>query len=158
MPALRPRGTWTSHSKCWVHSLETTSMVNSLIRCSSELWNRRYSPTFCSRSMSSGLRRRGMKGPFTPLRGPATISSAALRCASVILPAGNGGIRSWKASCPATHFDSLTFFLLSLQGNGTQGEHCSGKDQCRRKSPLNQKTYDHRTQDLAERKRRSHCR
>src|SRR6267378_1544134 len=66
MPALRPRGTWTNHSKCCVHSLETASMTSSLIRGSSELWNRRYSPTFCSRSMSSGPRK-GVKGPFVPL-------------------------------------------------------------------------------------------
>src|SRR5204862_6126 len=32
MPALRPRGTWTNHSKCCVHALETTSMTNSLMR------------------------------------------------------------------------------------------------------------------------------
>src|SRR5882762_7511965 len=133
MPALRPRGTWTNHSKCCVHSLETASMTSSLIRGSSELWNRRYSPTLCSRSMSSGLRRSGTKGPFTPLRGPAIISSTALRCASVISPAGSGGIRCWKASCPTTHFDSLMYGLLVQQQERAQDEHRGGENQRRRK-------------------------
>jgi len=45
------------------------------------------------------LRSRAQTG-LSPLARPAIISSAALRCASVILAAGSGGIRSRKAICP----------------------------------------------------------
>src|ERR1700683_405330 len=75
-------------------------MTNSLILGPTLLWKRRYSPVFCSRLMNSGLRRSGMKGPPAPAapRGPATTSSRAFRCASVIFSLGIRGMRSCAAA------------------------------------------------------------
>ena len=73
---------------------DTTSITNSLMRVSSALWKRMYSPTFCSRLISSGLRKRGMKGPNTAPRGPAISSWAAAFCAAFIDAIGSAGMRS----------------------------------------------------------------
>src|SRR5512134_2346343 len=59
--------------------------------------------------MNSGLRMSGMNGPFTPLRGPAVSSAAALRCASFILSAASGGMRSWNATWPTVHLSPVMF-------------------------------------------------
>ena len=64
------------------------------MRLSSEVLKRIYSPTFCSRSASSGLRSHALNGPRRPPRGPAMMSSATLRCAGDILSSGIGAMRS----------------------------------------------------------------
>jgi len=55
VPALSARGTCTTHSNCCDHERATQSVANSEIRGASELWKRRYSPTFCSLVINAGL-------------------------------------------------------------------------------------------------------
>src|ERR1700748_3585871 len=66
----------------------------SLSRLSSEELKRTYSPTFCRRSASSGLRSQALNGPLIPLRGPAMMASAIVRGGGVILSSGISGKRS----------------------------------------------------------------
>src|SRR6266850_976591 len=62
-------------------------IANSFRRGGSELLKRMYSPIFCERSASSGLRSNALNGPRTPPRGPPAISWYTLRCASSSSPA-----------------------------------------------------------------------
>src|ERR1700754_2750137 len=66
----------------------------SLSRLSSEELKRTYSPTFCRRSASSGLRSQALNGPLMPLRGPDMMASATVCCCGVILSSGISGNRS----------------------------------------------------------------
>src|SRR6185295_9998167 len=78
--------------------------ANSFSRLSSGKTKRMYSPTFCTRRISSGLRMKATNGPFTSPRGPAFSSAAAFFWSSVIFSSGIAGMRSgaiWnRASLP----------------------------------------------------------
>src|SRR5580704_4015703 len=121
-PAFRASGACTSYSYCCVHCRAVRRMTNSVSFCPMLLWNRRYSPVFCSRLINSGLRSSGTNGPASVPLGPATNSSAAFLWASVICSLGIGGIRSCATAlsknkntrqAATTQFASITRHLLS---------------------------------------------
>src|SRR5262249_34190128 len=90
-PALSARSWWPIHSVCELHCRAVIRIANSLSRAGMELLKRRYSPTRCVRSISSGLRNSTAFGPygFSLPRGPPASSRAALSCASVISLSGS---------------------------------------------------------------------
>src|SRR5947199_58802 len=102
----------------------------SLTRLSSEVLKRRYSPTFCRRSASSGLRSQALNGPRRPPRGPDMMSSATLRCAEDISVASLAPAGRLVTCGATTGYDAkvdLRFLFsrqLSLLGSymGTKGE------------------------------------
>src|ERR1700704_4668612 len=93
-PALRASGACAYHSYCEPQACAVMMIAISLTRLSSEVLNLRYSPTFCRRSASSGLRSQALNGPRRPPLGPDMMSSATLRCAGDILSSGIGAMRS----------------------------------------------------------------
>ena len=64
------------------------------MRLSSEVLKRTYSPTFCSRSASTGLRSQVLNGPLIRPLGPFMMASAMVRCAGVIFSSVISGMRS----------------------------------------------------------------
>ena len=126
-PALSASGACAYHSYCDPHACAVMMIAISLTRLSSEVLNRRYSPTFCSRSASSGLRSQALNGPRRPPLGPLMISSATLRCAGDILSSGIGAMRSavTAAAEPANKTQSseprriefMVFSLVSARSN-----------------------------------------
>src|SRR3954469_17494595 len=93
-PAFSASGACAYHSYCEPHACAVIRIAISLMRLSSEVLKRIYSPTFCSRSASSGLRSHALNGPRRPPRGPDMMSSATLRCAGDILSSAIGAKRS----------------------------------------------------------------
>ena len=60
-PAIASRW-WANHSYCELQSRAVIRIANSFSRGGSELRKRMYSPTFCSRSASSGRRFQTLNG------------------------------------------------------------------------------------------------
>src|SRR5262245_19704973 len=98
MDAARPP--FSARERCTYHSYfdpqyrALISMANSLSRGGSVELKRRSSPSFWTRSASSGLRRRTPKEPRTLPRGPPAMASCTCFWASVIRSFGKSGKRS----------------------------------------------------------------
>src|ERR1700712_2167927 len=93
-PALSANGAWAYHSYCEPQTCAVMMIAISLRRLSSEVLNRMYSPTFCRRSASSGLRSQALNGPPIPFRGPDMMASATVRWAVDILSSEISAMRS----------------------------------------------------------------
>src|SRR4051794_17077512 len=101
-PAFAASWEWACHSYCALQYRAVMRIASSLIGAGSELPKRMYSPSFCARSASSGLRSSALNGPRSPPRGPAAIASATRRCSGVISSAESVLKRGGSAVC-ATH-------------------------------------------------------
>src|ERR1700730_12600796 len=93
-PAWIASGACAYHSYCEPQYCAVMMIAISLRRLSSEVLKRTYSPTFCRRSASSGLRSQALNGPLILPRGPDMIASATVRWAGVILSSGISAKRS----------------------------------------------------------------
>src|SRR5882724_4750330 len=93
-PALSANGSCAYHSYCEPQACAVMRIAISLTRLSSEVLNLTYSPTFCRRSASSGLRSHALKGPLNAFLGPHMMASATLRWAAEILSRGISAMRS----------------------------------------------------------------
>src|SRR3954471_4814423 len=93
-PPLSASGLCASHSYFDSQKRALIRIAISFSRAGSELLNLRYSPSFCTRSASSGLRSSGPKGPRTPPRGPPAMASSTRFWASVSLSRGMSGKRA----------------------------------------------------------------
>src|ERR1700716_2154514 len=93
-PALIAKGAWAHHSYCEPQACAVMMIAISLTRLSSEVLKRMYSPTFCRRSASTGLRSQALNGPLMPFLGPDMMASATVRWADDILSSGISAMRS----------------------------------------------------------------
>src|SRR5262245_36132724 len=102
-PACLARRLCAQNSYCAVQARPAIRMAISLSAGGITLLKRTYSPTLCTRSAASGLRRSALNGPRAPLRGPETMPLYASRCCGVI----SASVSSLKRRPPAALPDAL---------------------------------------------------
>ncbi len=71
---MRASWLWAQNSYCAPQKRPVIRMAISLSAAGIVDWKRMYSPIFCTRSATSGLRSSALKGPRAPLRGPDTMA------------------------------------------------------------------------------------